>query len=70
MLSLNDVSNEDLVITQVVNVYQVSRVFDDYEDILSINETNSEINIFQLNQIESNQLNSIESRACIICKFI
>jgi hypothetical protein len=70
MLPLNDVSNEDLVITQVVNVYQVSRVFDDYEDILSINETNSEINIFQLNQIESNQLNSIESRACIICKFI
>jgi hypothetical protein len=70
ILALNDVSNEDLVITQVVNQYQVSRVFEDYEDILSINETNSEINVFQLNQIESNQLNSIESKACIICKFI
>ncbi|CAG2178303.1 unnamed protein product, partial [Oppiella nova] len=49
-LSLDAIPDAELAVAEVMNGNHVTRVVDDSEDVLSLNDSNSEVSLFQLNQ--------------------
>ncbi|XP_054162924.1 ubiquitin carboxyl-terminal hydrolase 15-like [Oppia nitens] len=65
-LLLDSISDDQLVIAEASG-YHVTRIIDDSEDVLTFNESQSEIHIFQLNESITNMSDCIETDTCVIC---
>jgi len=72
-LSLDAIPDAELAVAEVMNGNHVTRVVDDSEDVLSLNDSNSEVSLFQLNQSLNTGADSLDDNdkdcdsICVIC---